>query len=69
MRQPGGVAVGNVRPDVTTIPLHGVEPAHVVVATRAGDRSRLVAAFRKAAVDCLTGQPAESGDGNESTPG
>jgi hypothetical protein len=31
------------------IPLHGVEPTHVVLATRAGDRSRLVAAFRKAA--------------------
>jgi hypothetical protein len=30
-------------------PLHGVEPAHVVLATRAKDRSRLVAAFRKLA--------------------
>jgi hypothetical protein len=43
------------RPDLTTIPLHGVEPGHVVLATRAGDRSRLVAAFRKSARDCLTG--------------
>jgi DNA-binding transcriptional LysR family regulator len=40
---------GALRPDVTAIPLHGVEPAHVVLATRAEDRSRLVAAFRKLA--------------------
>jgi len=33
---------------------------HVVLATRAGDRSRLVAAFRKSAQACLTGPgPAE----------
>jgi DNA-binding transcriptional LysR family regulator len=38
-----------LRPDLTTIPLEGVEPSHVVVACRAGDRSRLVAAFRKLA--------------------
>jgi DNA-binding transcriptional LysR family regulator len=46
---------GVLRPDLTTIPLYGVEPAHVVVATRAGDRSRLVAAFRKSARAHLTG--------------
>jgi DNA-binding transcriptional LysR family regulator len=40
---------GALRPDVTAIPLHGVEPAHVVLATRAEDRSRLDAAFRKVA--------------------
>ncbi len=40
---------GTLRPDVTAVPLHGVEPAHVVLATRAEERSRLVAAFRKAA--------------------
>jgi DNA-binding transcriptional LysR family regulator len=51
---PGGLPAGAIRPDLTTIPLHGVEPSHVVLATRAGDRSRLVAAFRKAAQDCLT---------------
>lgn len=50
---PGGVPAGSLRPDLTTIPLHGVEPAHVVLATRAGDRGRLVAAFRKSAHDCL----------------
>ncbi|MGW0420927.1 hypothetical protein [Streptomyces sp. NPDC003015] len=40
---------GTLRPDVTAVPLHGVEPAHVVLATRAEERSRLVVAFRKAA--------------------
>ena len=52
---PGGVPAGSLRPDLTTIPLHGVEPSHVVLATRAGDRSRLVAAFRRSARDCHTG--------------
>jgi len=52
---PGGHLTGSLRPDLTTIPLHGVEPSHVVLATRASDRSRLVAAFRKFAHDCLTG--------------
>ena len=46
---PAGVAVGSPRPDLTTIPLDGVEPSHVVLATRAGDRGRLVTAFRKCA--------------------
>jgi len=36
-----------VRPDLTTIPIEGIEPCHVVVANRAEDRSRLVAAFCK----------------------
>jgi alpha/beta hydrolase fold len=45
----------SVRPDITTVPLEGVEPSHVVLATRAGDRSRLVAAFRKLAEAHLTG--------------
>ena len=57
---PGGLLTGSIRPDLTTVPLDGVEPSHVVLATRAGDRSRLVAAFRKAAHDCLTApDPAE----------
>jgi DNA-binding transcriptional LysR family regulator len=57
---PGGFHGGNIRPDLTAIPLHGVAPSHVVLATRAGDRSRLVAAFRKSAQDCLTGPGAET---------
>ena len=43
------------RPDLTTVPLHGIEPSHVVLATRADDHSRLVAAFRKSAQTHLTG--------------
>jgi DNA-binding transcriptional LysR family regulator len=46
---------GSVRPDLTTVPLRGVEPSHVVLATRANDRNRLVAAFRKSAQAHLTG--------------
>jgi DNA-binding transcriptional LysR family regulator len=46
------------RPDITTVPLQGVEPSHVVLATRAGDRSRLVAAFRKLAEAHLNGPAA-----------
>ncbi len=53
------VAVGNrfhetLRPDITAVPLEGVEPSHVVLASRAGDRSRLVAAFRRLAAAHLT---------------
>ncbi|HEY0937543.1 MAG TPA: LysR family transcriptional regulator [Trebonia sp.] len=55
---PAGVYNGQVRPDLTTIPLHDVPPGHVILATRTGDRSRLVAAFRKSAQDWLTGPPA-----------
>jgi DNA-binding transcriptional LysR family regulator len=52
---PGVFKNGNrLRPDLTAIPLEGVEPSHVVLATRAGDRSRLVAAFRKYAETLLT---------------
>ncbi|MEZ0350193.1 LysR substrate-binding domain-containing protein [Mycobacterium sp. pR1184] len=43
-----------LRPDITTVPLQGVEPCRVVLATRAGDRNRLVAAFRKLAEAHLT---------------
>jgi hypothetical protein len=42
------------------IPLEGVEPSHVVLATRAGDNNRLLAAFRKAAEAHLTA-PAPAG--------
>ncbi|GAA4581773.1 LysR family transcriptional regulator [Planotetraspora phitsanulokensis] len=46
---------GSHRPDLTMIPLDDVEPSHVVLATRAGGHSRLVAAFRKYAQSHLTG--------------
>jgi DNA-binding transcriptional LysR family regulator len=59
---PGGFG-GKVRPDLTTIPLSGVEPSHVVLATRSGDRGRLVAAFRRSARECLTGPSTGLADG------
>lgn len=52
----GSHATG-LRPDLTTVPLEGVEPCHVVLATRAGDRNRLVAQFRKIAEAHLSGSP------------
>ena len=52
---PAGVRTVSPRPDLTTVPLYGVEPSHVVLATRADDRSRLVAAFRKSAQALLIG--------------
>jgi len=55
-------AGGRPRPDLTTVPLEDVEPGHVVMATRADDRSRLVAAFRKYAQAHLTG-PGPAGTG------
>jgi DNA-binding transcriptional LysR family regulator len=51
---PGGLPAGSMRPDLTTIPLHGVDPSHVVLATRAGDRGRLVAAFGRLARESLS---------------
>ncbi|MEU6847089.1 LysR substrate-binding domain-containing protein [Streptomyces sp. NPDC046716] len=51
----GGLRVHRMRPDIVAIPLEGVEPSHVVLATRAGERSRLVADFRKIARARLTG--------------
>jgi hypothetical protein len=50
---PSGNSAHSLRPDLTTVPLEGVEPSHVVLATRDGDRSRLVAAFRKCAESSL----------------
>ncbi|WP_198037218.1 LysR family substrate-binding domain-containing protein [Nocardia sp. BMG51109] len=44
-----------LHPSLTTVPLEGVEPSQVVLASRAGDRSRLVTAFRKHAETLLTG--------------
>jgi DNA-binding transcriptional LysR family regulator len=44
-----GLRADSLRPDLTIVPLDGIEPSHVVLATRAGDRGRLVTAFRKSA--------------------
>ncbi|AEW98950.1 HTH-type transcriptional regulator alsR (plasmid) [Streptantibioticus cattleyicolor NRRL 8057 = DSM 46488] len=54
---PAGLAEHGLRPDLTTVPLRGVDPAHVVLVTRAGDRRPLVSAFRKAAQAHLTTRP------------
>ena len=43
-----------LRPDLTSVPLHGVEPSQVVLAVRAADRGRLVTAFRKVARTHIT---------------
>ena len=51
-----GMPASAIRPDLTTIPLEGVEPAQVALATRAGDTNRLLAAFRRIARTHLTGQ-------------
>ncbi|MGW3103776.1 LysR family transcriptional regulator [Streptomyces sp. NPDC001100] len=50
-----------IRPDILAIPLHGVEPSHVALATRAGEHNRLLSAFRKAA-HALLRAPADSGE-------
>jgi len=34
-----GFHLNSLRPDITTVPLEGVEPSHVVLASRSGDRS------------------------------
>ena len=52
-----GLRSTSLRADLTTVPLEGVEPSHVVLASRAGDRSRLVAAFRRSAEALLVGPP------------
>ena len=54
---PATDGTGGIRPDLTTVPLHGIEPGHVVLATRTSDRDRLVTAFRKSAQACLTATP------------
>ncbi|WP_433579883.1 hypothetical protein [Nocardia brasiliensis] len=51
---PAGLRGEGTRPDLTSIPLHGVEPCQVVLATRAGHGAHLVAAFRRSAQALLT---------------
>ena len=58
-----GLRADRLRPDLTTVPLEGVEPSHVVLATRAGDHGRLVAAFRRCAQYCLTAPGPAGADG------
>ncbi|MBK1787370.1 LysR family transcriptional regulator [Prauserella cavernicola] len=52
---PAGVGLGGLRPDLTTIALDGIEPCHVVLATRADDRTnRLLTAFGRYAQAHIT---------------
>jgi DNA-binding transcriptional LysR family regulator len=46
---PAGDQHSTLRHDLTTVPIEGIEPCKVVLATRANDRSHLVAAFRDTA--------------------
>ncbi|GAA2277274.1 LysR family transcriptional regulator [Nonomuraea roseoviolacea subsp. roseoviolacea] len=57
-----GPVFANLRPDLVSVPLEGVEPSRVVLATRAGDRNRLVPAFRACAGALLTGPGAALGE-------
>lgn len=50
---------GRRHPKLTTVPIDAVEPSHVVLATRAEERSRLVADLARSAQACLTGPPAD----------
>ncbi|MFD7908600.1 LysR substrate-binding domain-containing protein, partial [Kitasatospora sp. NPDC059747] len=45
------------RPDLVVVPMEGVQPSHVVLAVRAGERGRLVAAFGSAGGARRTGAP------------
>jgi DNA-binding transcriptional LysR family regulator len=54
---PAGEYTSRLRRDLTTIPLEGVDPSHVVLATRADDRHRLVLAFRKIASETSVHAP------------
>jgi len=51
---PAPSGITTFRDDLTIVPIADAEPSHVVLATRAGDRNRLVEAFRKAAEAHLT---------------
>ncbi len=52
---PAGDPISAMRADLTSVPLEGVEPGHVALATRRGDRNPLVAAFGTIAPTHLAG--------------
>ncbi|WP_037840791.1 LysR family transcriptional regulator [Streptomyces sp. NRRL F-5126] len=54
---------GPPRPDLAAVPVRGIEPCDVVVATRSRERDSLVAAFVETARARLTGGPSGSGPG------
>lgn len=51
---PTATGLTSLRPHLTSVPLHGVEPCHVVLATRVDDHRPLVAAFRTYATTLLS---------------
>ncbi len=51
---PAGERRTALRQDLTSIPVEGIEPCQVVLATRVNERSRLVKAFRESAQTHLT---------------
>jgi DNA-binding transcriptional LysR family regulator len=51
---PAGALRGSLRDDLVTVPVEGIEPCQVVVATRRGDTNPLVAHFVEAARRLLT---------------
>ncbi|WP_103353546.1 LysR family transcriptional regulator [Amycolatopsis sp. CA-128772] len=55
---PDGVRFSRLRPDVKIVPLTDVEPCQVVLATRANDRNRLLAAVCRTLEAHLTGPEA-----------
>ena len=57
----GSGGSSTLRPDLTAVPVEGIEPCRVVIATRAGERSRLVAAFQESARSRLAGGRPDSG--------
>ncbi|WP_285757413.1 LysR family transcriptional regulator [Nocardiopsis ansamitocini] len=54
---PVGEYLSRLRPGLTTVPLKGIAPSQVVLATRADNRDRLVAAFRELAERHLARSP------------
>jgi len=46
-----GLRASSLRPDLATVPLRGVTPSPVVLATRSGDDNPLVSIFRECALD------------------
>ncbi|MEQ0559874.1 LysR family transcriptional regulator [Amycolatopsis sp. NEAU-NG30] len=65
---PAGARYSRLRPDVTTVPLRGVEPCQVVLATRAADHGPLLAAACRILTAQLTGPEAASLTGLQPAP-
>ncbi|MFF5108492.1 LysR substrate-binding domain-containing protein [Streptosporangium sp. NPDC000509] len=60
-----GLRAETLHPDVTGIPMHGVDPSQVVLATRAGDDNRLLAPLLEAARTHLTSSLVAAGVAGE----